>query len=60
MASCPAARGIGFDIGEAIPYVLVAIATLGFRPQQLLLGLCGNTAVTVDRSAPELQFQKVL
>src|SRR5205814_303227 len=53
-----AARGINFGIGEAIPYVLVEVPPLGFCPQQLLIDLGGNTQVTVDRPAPEFQFQK--
>src|ERR1700683_3981654 len=50
--------GIDLDIGEAIPYVLVEVPALGFGAQQFPIDLFGNTEVTVDRPAPEFQFQR--
>jgi len=54
-----AALSVGcFGIGEAIPYVPIEVPPLGFGGQQLLIDLFGNSDVTVDRTAPKLQFQK--
>ena len=38
-------------IGEAVPDVVIEIATFGFGRQQLLVNLHGNAEVAVDRSA---------
>ena len=58
MAICAAGCGIGFGIRKAIPDVLVEVPALGFRLQQLLIDLYGDTEVTVDRSALEFQVEK--
>ena len=44
-------------IGEAVPDVVIEIATFGFGRQQLLVNLHGNAEVAVDRSAAEFQLQ---
>ena len=51
-------RKVDLGIGEAIPDVVIGVPTFGFRPQQLLIDLCGNAEVTIDRPAAEFQFQK--
>src|ERR1022692_4375294 len=38
-------------IGEAVPDVVIEIATFGFGRPQLLVNLHGNAEVAVDRSA---------
>jgi hypothetical protein len=38
-------------IGEAVPDVVIEIATFGLGRQQLLVNLHGNAEVAVDRSA---------
>jgi len=49
---------VDLGIGEAIPDVVIGVPTFGFRPQQLLIDLCGKAEVTIDRPAAEFQFRK--
>ena len=58
IANRAARLGFDFGIGEAVPYLLVEVLTLGFGAQQLLIELFGNAELAVDRSAPKFQFQK--
>jgi hypothetical protein len=44
-------------MGEVIPDVLVEVPALGFGLQQLPIDLFGDAGVTVDRPAPQFQFQ---
>src|SRR5580698_10046507 len=48
---------IDFGIGEAIPYVLVEVPSLGCGAEQLPIDLFGNAEVTVNRPTLKFQFQ---